>query len=440
VNSGELTAIDVKSDSSAAKALSKLLVNHLMLLCLQDLTNHVAFEKNGNRYIPIFSEEVAKKLSRFRSKTRQKLFLEEIYEPFSMGGVSIDLPKNIEDGTPIPRDVQDRLHRSLKRMKPALEFDASFDNDPAKIGVTFQIHPMIVDVRKKKAYFDLSIGLQITPEKFDGENPQKYPWLNPGKWKPEDRNQFWDQIFKAMEFLWKGLARPKTEIKEAIVTLQATLRLPVNSANSITPTDLMKAFAEKLPEGGKIDQFQFKITDSAGSLPNSDPHAFPADVRIELKKSLKKVSESKTAFEKGNALEQLTKLLFETVPGFSVKERRVHSETEEIDIVVINRGDEHPWDKEQPIILIECKNWSSKCGKNEFVLFKEKIKNRKSRCSVGVLVSWNGFAGTVTKEMLRVSQESLMIIPVDGNQISDAVESGGFSAILCEGWERATMI
>lgn len=71
-------------------------------------------------------------------------------------------------------------------------------------------------------------------------------------------------------------------------------------------------------------------------------------------------------------------------------------------------------------------------GKNEFVLFKEKLENRSRRSTVGFLVSWNGFAGTVTKEMLRGSREDVLVVPVTGENIRAGVRSGDFTRVLLD--------
>jgi hypothetical protein len=74
---------------------------------------------------------------------------------------------------------------------------------------------------------------------------------------------------------------------------------------------------------------------------------------------------------------------------------------------------------------------------NEFVLFKEKIDNRSHRCSLGFLVSWNGFTTTVTKEMLRGSREPTLVVPITGKDIRADVRDGNFANVLAACWEKA---
>src|SRR6185295_6406435 len=119
-----------------------------------------------------------------------------------------------------------------------------------------------------------------------------------------------------------------------------------------------------------------------------------------LDKLVEKVEAATSTDDKGRSLEELTSRLLEQVPGFTIT-GRIRTATEEIDISIVNDATEARLRRESALILAECKNWTSKCGKDEFVIFREKLENRKRRCSLGFLISWNGFTTTVSKEMLR---------------------------------------
>lgn len=128
--------------------------------------------------------------------------------------------------------------------------------------------------------------------------------------------------------------------------------------------------------------------------------------------------------EKGKALEDLVAALFSSVEGFLVFERNCKTATEEIDIVVENRSLDLWWQKLGALFLIECKNWHSKrVGKNEFVLFKEKISNRVPLCKIGFLVCTEQFAETVNKEMVRHSQSEVLVVPIDGDMLRQLIEA-----------------
>ncbi len=148
------------------------------------------------------------------------------------------------------------------------------------------------------------------------------------------------------------------------------------------------------------------------------------------------VETARTTDEKGRTLEELCSRLFASVPGLTVT-GRIRTETEEIDIMLLNDSREPRLRREGALILAECKNWTGRCGKNEFVLFKEKLENRGQRSTLGFLISWNGFAETVAKEMLRGSREQVLIVPVTGEDIRASVRDGDFSRVLMKCWDKA---
>ena len=108
--------------------------------------------------------------------------------------------------------------------------------------------------------------------------------------------------------------------------------------------------------------------------------------------------------------------------------------------MLLNNSGDPRYRRESVFLLVECKNWSSKIGKNELVLFKEKIENRSSRCTLGFLISWNGFAETVTKEMLRGSREEVLVVPIGGEEIKRAIETSDFEKALTDSFDKAVSL
>jgi hypothetical protein len=145
------------------------------------------------------------------------------------------------------------------------------------------------------------------------------------------------------------------------------------------------------------------------------------------------------AHDKGVRLEELTSRLFQQVPGFTAT-GRVNTATEEIDIRIQNGSDHQTWRSETALMIAECKNWSGSCGRPEFSLFKDKIANRKGRVKCGFLVSWNGFADTVEKEMLRGSDNETLIVPVTGQDLRNAVRDDDFPALLLQRYHDAVFL
>jgi len=142
---------------------------------------------------------------------------------------------------------------------------------------------------------------------------------------------------------------------------------------------------------------------------------------------------------KGRSLEELVSSLLETVEGFSVISR-VRTQTEEIDVEVLNASKDPRLSRESAIVLVECKNWTGKSGKDEIVLFKEKIANRNKRCTLGIFVSWNGYTRTFDKELLRDSKEETLVVALTGKDIRAAVRAKTFTDILAREWQKAVNV
>jgi hypothetical protein len=155
---------------------------------------------------------------------------------------------------------------------------------------------------------------------------------------------------------------------------------------------------------------------------------------------LRLVEEAETRKAKGVELERLMQVLFSSVEGFRVRDTNVRTQTEEIDLVLDNKCLHHPWDRESPILLVECKNWSKPSGKNDIVVFQTKVKNRRGRCTVGFFIAWKGFARTVERELLRSSQDNSMLVLLTGAQIKSAIQSGAFTQLLDSAWYDALKI
>ncbi len=202
------------------------------------------------------------------------------------------------------------------------------------------------------------------------------------------------------------------------------------------PNRLSDAYNEVIKRQSWMEEAAEGVSRNAGILASETAQKVSGWGSSSSEELVNIVETAKTTDDKGRSLEELIARLFVEIPGFIVS-GRVRTETEEIDISVLNGNSDPRFTREEALILVECKNWTSKCGKDEFVLFKEKMENRKGRCSLGFLVSWNGFKETVTKEMLRGSHERILVVPVDGRQIREAVRSNAFMDCVIRSWEAA---
>ena len=142
------------------------------------------------------------------------------------------------------------------------------------------------------------------------------------------------------------------------------------------------------------------------------------------------VDKAMSAQEKGDSLEKLMAALFAQFPGFNVHETKVHSETEEMDLVILNGSQDPIFSKDGPIIIVECKNWTAKTGRPEFSILESKIRNRHRRCTIAFLVSWSGFTDTTWREHLRSSRENYVIVCLEGRDIRRTALAGNFPDFL----------
>lgn len=258
-----------------------------------------------------------------------------------------------------------------------------------------------------------------------------YTWTRKYWYKPIGLESYLDLVRRAVELRAKTHGDVKlTHFDDDGAFIQMTFSVTSNETNVRRAFDHITKVCEELEEAAE------RASDEAGTRISEIAARVSGWGNQSLDQLLTSIDQTKTTDEKGRSLEELMSRLFDQVPGFSVT-GRVRTSTEEIDITVLNNSDEPRFRREAALLLAECKNWTESCGKNEFVIFKEKIENRSKRCSLGFLISWNGFKATVTKEMLRGSREETLIVPITGKDIREAVAKGNFADVLARCWERA---
>lgn len=258
-----------------------------------------------------------------------------------------------------------------------------------------------------------------------------HTWTRKYWYSPLGLEQYLDLVRRAVET--RHRVRGDVELTDydddgAYVALR--FRINTEEKNLGNAYDAIRKIADEVEETAEqaADEVGQRIAEVAARLSGWGSETLDALVDA--------VETARTPDDKGRTLEELCSRLFASVPGFFVT-GRVRTETEEIDISVLNDSADPRLRREGALILAECKNWTGKCGKNEFVVFHAKLENRSQRCSLGFLISWNGFSGTVTKEMLRGSREQIIVVPLTGEDIRSAVRSGDFTKTLLQCWDRA---
>lgn len=258
-----------------------------------------------------------------------------------------------------------------------------------------------------------------------------HTWTRKYWYAPVGLEQYLDLVRRAVETrerIHGDVAVTASDDDGAYVTL--TFRIYTAETNLRRAYDAICRIASEVEEAAEraADEVGQRIAEIAARLSGWGTQSFDALVDS--------VTTARTADEKGRTLEELCSRLFLSVAGLTVT-GRIRTATEEIDITVLNDSQEPRLRREGAVILAECKNWTGQCGKNEFVIFKEKLENRSRRSTIGFLISWNGFADTITKEMLRGSREETLVVPLSGDDIRAGVRDGDFEATLIRCWDRA---
>ena len=132
---------------------------------------------------------------------------------------------------------------------------------------------------------------------------------------------------------------------------------------------------------------------------------------------------------KGKAFEDLVCYVFESIPGLANTQRNAMNvfDTEEIDVAFWNEQDPAGLKSFNPMVLVECKNWSSRVGSIEVSWFLAKIEHRG--LDFGVLVAVNGITGnandiTAAHHTIAVAlAKKIRLIVIDRTEI-EALDSG----------------
>lgn len=128
-----------------------------------------------------------------------------------------------------------------------------------------------------------------------------------------------------------------------------------------------------------------------------------------------------TAAEKGASLEALLAFLLGQIADFSVVERNLRTETEELDIVVAQRATTgRCWAViGTPFILVEAKNWSNKVGQAEVSTLITKMRGKRGTVRISLLVARNGFSEDAMKQELRFASDDKTIVLIGPDEISE---------------------
>ncbi len=140
----------------------------------------------------------------------------------------------------------------------------------------------------------------------------------------------------------------------------------------------------------------------------------PQQISSALVNLYSEVKDEENTFLKGQRFENFVALLFQNI-GFSEVLKRVKDKSmNEVDLIVRNDIDDKFLSKFGKYILIECKNKpTEKVGKNDFIVFQNKLSATNGLAELGFLFTTSSFARTAYIEALRESKGQVKVIFVD---------------------------
>jgi hypothetical protein len=141
------------------------------------------------------------------------------------------------------------------------------------------------------------------------------------------------------------------------------------------------------------------------------------------KRALARSTAATGSYEKGWRFEDFLCLLFSQIGYFEVHSHNFTNETEEIDVVVINRAAQSRALPISPIVLVSAKNPKDPVGVPALTDLHSKMDNRRGQCRLGFLCSADRIASTVPEHELRFSQGDQVVIMLDGEKLRHLLDA-----------------
>lgn len=412
---GCLTDENTNTRECATDTMAEILCRHQIYETLLHLTHYVGLTKDGETARTILPEEECERIARLKGRA-QKRALEELLLPFSIGAANIELADDLKPGDKISKRALEQFRRADEAIDiREMCFDTAVEGRAVVIRLIFQLYPLTIDEAQKRAFFPITVGFHLNYEiaPVGPENEEPESTLNLGAWDDDLRTSLLDDLIRIVAKEQAGIS-PEADVPAHGATERVSRKIEIEVA-AVSVEEIREAVNRLLASLGQTTSItSFRVSETTASS--------PSQIREQTHALLANLEAAKTADEKGKTLEKLMATLLNAVPGFEVSTNS-RTATEEIDIKVLNSNNDPRW-RNDTHILLECKNWSGRCGKNEIVLFERKLENRRGRAKLGFLVSWGGFSETVSKELLRGSREQAMIGLVDGAAVRRAVEAG----------------
>lgn len=148
-----------------------------------------------------------------------------------------------------------------------------------------------------------------------------------------------------------------------------------------------------------------------------------------------------TTTQKGRRLEALLTFLLSQVPDFDVWERNLRTDTEELDIVVVQRSTTgRCWSTVgAPFILVECKNWAERVGQPQVSTLRVKMQGRRGNVRISLIIGASGFTGDALDQELRFASGDLTIAFIGPPELERWISADDGTLVLEEIISRAML-
>jgi len=261
LNSGNITSENTANKDIAVKTLSEIMVRQIEITTLQSLTNHVALEKRGDDFVPVLDVEQRNHLLSIEDEHERKRLLDDLLQPCSFGAGRIDLENVVED-QPIPASVLEEFDRNWLNVNPPLiSIPLDVDGLNVVLVAILEIQPLVADPIKQAAYFPLTVGLGIQSSHDEiSEEWLEFPQTALHRWSDDDRKRLWDIIFDWLKQRITHLhSLPIPEIEEAVVTVNATMRVAVDRNDPNGELRILEAIRGQIGGVGEITSFAAEL-------------------------------------------------------------------------------------------------------------------------------------------------------------------------------------
>ena len=163
-----------------------------------------------------------------------------------------------------PRRARDkRVSKQLAEINqrmdiPGIRITGDVNGREFKMGLIFEIHPLIADYDDSKAYHPVVVGLACLHEVV-GDDILEH---TPSNWPKSDREEFWEGLLREVEKITVMLL-PKPESQESVIlSVNSTLKIPLEHWQPENRSAEIEKVAHALAQIGELAQLNVQSTKS----------------------------------------------------------------------------------------------------------------------------------------------------------------------------------